>query len=193
MKKLSALLIFVFLLSAGAAAHALEGEWSEQIIGAIKNGNYNQINIIAASHPEAQGAIALFLLNESQKYKNNSDQEVKIFKAATPFVGRIPASDTEQADQIIGAMLKFASDPGVQRNSPRDAGDVFLTAMFMSNQPNMVAYDPNLHSEVLEAADDFVKGHPQDADKKLIDEVSLAQAGGAPESTPRGVINPSSD
>jgi hypothetical protein len=193
MKKLSALIILISWLGATPAAHAVDGEWSDRIIGAIRNGNYNQINIIAASHPESQGAIAMFLLKESQAHKNNPDQEVKIFAAATPFVGRIPAADAEQAGDIIRALLKFADDPTVQRNNPRDAGNVFLTALFMSSQPNLVANDPNLHAEVLEAADDFVKTNPQDADKKLLDEISLAQAGGAPEATPRGVINPSSD
>ena len=41
----------------------------------------------------------------------------------------------------------------------------------MSGQPNVVANDPNLHSEVLEAANDFIKEHPQDADKRLLEMV----------------------
>jgi hypothetical protein len=192
MKKLSALIIMLSWLTIGTA-HAVTGEWSSQVIGAIDHGNFNQINVIAASHPEAQGEIAMYLLKLSQDRKYSTDQQVKIFTAATPFVGRIPASETSQAGEIIRAQLKFADDPGVQRSKPNDAGTVFLTALLMSSQPNLVANDPTLHSEVLEAADDFVKSHPNDADKKLVEEVSLAQAGGAPETTPVGVINPSHD
>ena len=192
MKKLLALITLTSLLGASVAAHAA-AEWNDQIVSAIKAGNFNQINIIAASHPESQGAIALFLLEQSQEHKNNPELEVKIFNAATPFVGRIQAADAGRAGDIIRAELKFANDPGVQKNNPNAAGDIYLAALRMSNQPNVVAYDPTLHSEVLEAADDFVKTHPQDADKKLLEEVSLAEAGGAPENTPVGVINPSAD
>jgi len=192
MKKLLALITLITLLAASGAAFAA-AEWNEQIVGAIKNGNFNQINIIAASHPESQGEIALFLLEQSQKYKDNTQLEVKVFTAATPFVGRIPPAEANKAADVVRAMLNYASNPAVQKSDPRDAGNVYLVALRMSSQPNIVAYDPNLHSEVLEAANEFVKSHAEDADKKLLEEIDLAQAGGAPEVTPRGVINPSAD
>ncbi len=170
-----------------------QAKWSEGIRVAIQNNNFNQVNIIAASNPEDQGAIALFLLSQSATYKNNPDMQVKIFKAATPFVGRIPAADVAAADEAITGMLTVAADKDFQVRHPQDASEIFLTALIMSNQPNVVANDPTLHSQVLEAADDFVKKNPSDADKKLLEEVSLAEAGGAPSVTPIGTINPSAN
>jgi hypothetical protein len=194
MKKFLALAALIATLVAGtnvqAAPQGVDNKWQEPVNTAIKNADYNQINIIAASNPQAQGAIAVYLLQQSQNYKANPDREVRIFAAATPFVGRVAPSDAATASDIIGGMLKVAADKDFQKSHPQDAAVIFLNALNMSGQPNVVANDPNLHSEVLEAANDFIKEHPEDADKKLLEEVSLAQAGGAPESTPRGVIQP---
>jgi hypothetical protein len=196
MKKYLALAVLIATLGAGTIAQAAVGaqgvdnKWQEPVNEAIKNADYNKINIIAASNPQAQGAIAVYLLQQSQTFKNNPDRQAKVFAAATPFVGRIPAADASQAGEVIAVMLKVAADKDFQKNHPQDAAAIFLNALNMSGQPNVVATDPNLHSEVLEAANDFIKEHPQDADKRLLEEVSLAEAGGAPESTPRGVIQP---
>jgi len=169
------------------------GGVTESLNAAIANGNFNQINVIGASHPGEQGAIAVHLLQQSQTFGNQPTREVRVFAAATPFVGRIPPSDAGTASEIIGAMLKLAEDKNFQNAHPREAADIFLNALNMSSQPNIVAYEPNLHAEVLEAANDFIKEHPQDADKRLKEEVSLAEAGGAPETPPKGVINPSAE
>lgn len=192
MKKLL-MTITLTLVSFLGASMARAADWQDGIHAAIQNNNFNQINIIAASHPEAQGAIALYLLEQSQTYKNNPELEVKIFKAATPFVGRLPAADVAAADEIIAGMLTLAADKNFQQRNPQEASAIFLNALVMSSQPNVVANDPTLHSEVLEAADDFVKENPADADKKLLEEVSLAEAGGAPSVTPNGTLNPSHD
>src|SRR5262249_11343706 len=120
-------------------------------------------------------------------------REVKIFKAATPFVGRISTANAAAAAEIISKKLKIAANEKFQKEHPADASDIFVSALIMSGQPNIVAYDPNLHSEVLVAANDFIKAHPQAANSRLLEEVSLAQAGGAPESAPRGVANPSAE
>jgi hypothetical protein len=157
---------------------------------AIANNNYNQINVIGAANPGQQGAIAVYLLQQSQSYGGTPQREARVFAAATPFVGRIPAHDAGTATDIIANIIKIAEDKDFQQKHPREAADIFLSSLNMSAQPNIVAYEPNLHAEVLEAANDFIKEHPQDADKKLLEEVSLAEAGGAPESTPRGVIQP---
>ena len=143
--------------------------------------------------PKRRARSPSICLQLSQAYHGNPQREVQIFKSATPFVGRIPAADAGRADDIIAAMLKIAADPTFQKNHPREASDIFLSALLMSGQPNIVANDPNLHAEVLEAANDFIKEHPEDADKRLLEQVSLAEAGGAPETTPRGVINPSAE
>jgi len=193
MKKslLAAALILVSAIAASATAHAADVNGEIQV--AIKRNDFNRINVIAASHPDQQGAIALFLLQESQKYKNNPDLEVKIFDAATPFVGRIPPANVATADEVITGMLAVAANQDFQKRNPKGASDIFVNALVMSSQPNVVANDPTLHSEVLEAADDFVKKSPADADKRLLDEVNLAEAGGAPTVTPMGTRNPSQE
>ncbi len=190
MKKL---LLISFILSLGVNASALAADWRNDIQEAVKYSNYNRINVIAASNPDAQGEIALFLLQKAQESKASPDQDVKLFAAATPFVGRIPAADASKASDVVRAHLELAANPDFQKKYPRQAGDIFVHALYMSGQPNIVAYDPTLHAEVLEAANDFIKRSPSDADKKLLEEISLAQAGGAPETTPVGVIEPSAE
>jgi hypothetical protein len=195
MKKFSALffVILVTIFAAPVFAAPAPTGWQNDIDAAVKYSNYKQIDVIAASHPEAQGEIAVYLLQQSRSYRNDPEKEVRLFKAATPFVSRINAANVRPASEVIADMTQLASDPTFQSRNPQGAADIYLYALNMSGQPNVVAYDPNLHSEVLEAANDFIKSHPQDSDKKLLDQVSLAQAGGAPETTPRGIINPSAE
>jgi hypothetical protein len=191
MKKLLWVITLIALISINSPAFS--AAWDNDIQNAIKDRNFNQINIIAASNPESQGDIALFLLQQSQLHADNPELRVKIFDAATPFVGRIPAANVGPADETIASMLTVAANQDFQQNHPHEAADIFRNALIMSGQPNVVADDPNLHAEVLEAADSFLKKNPADVDKKLLEEVSLAEAGGAPEVTPIGVIRPSAD
>jgi hypothetical protein len=190
MKKFLPVLFLFFLLAAGAA-HA--ADWRSDLRAAIDGGNFDRVNIIAATHPGAQGDIALLLLKEAQAHASDRAMQIKIFDAATPFVGRIPAANIGPADDMISAMLAVGADPDFQQLHPQQANAILLSALVMSSQPNLVANDPTLHARALEAADDFVKKNPQDADKKLLDEVSLAEAGGAPSITPIGTINPSQE
>jgi hypothetical protein len=182
MKKIFAVIGLSFLLA--TSAQAAVGSWQGSIDAAIKAGNFNQINIIAASNPIQQGAIALYLLQLAQEGNGGLDTQVKTFEAATPFVGQITPVDSSDAANVIAAMLAKASDPAFQKDHPHEAATIFTAALVMSGQPNIVGKDPNLHQEVLTAADDFSKGHPEDVDKRLSEEISLAEAGGAPNNQP---------
>ena len=183
MKKLYALAGLLFVLSFSSSAAAVPA-WQGAINTAIANGNFSQINIIAASNPTAEGDIAAYLLKLVPHYANQPGTDIKIFEAATPFVGLIAQGNSNNAATVIAAMLAKATDPAFQRDNSRGAALIFTAALIMSGQPNIILQDPNLHQEVLTAADDFVKSHPQEADKRLLEEVSLAEAGGAPNNQP---------
>ena len=167
--------------------------WSGSIDTAVRKGDYNEINVIAAKNPAQQGDIALYLLDTSKKYGGNTTPGIKTFAAAAPFAGQIPPAKSDTVVESVNAMLKIAADPTFQKANPDGAADIFYAALIMSSQPGVVAADPTLHSAVLEAADEFLKTIPADSDKRLREEVDLAQAGGAPTTTPRTPINPSQE
>jgi len=167
--------------------------WSGSIDTAVRKGDYNEINVIAAKNPAQQGDIALYLLDTSKKYGGNTTPGIKTFVASAPFVGQIPPAKSDTVIESVNAMLKIAADPKFQQANPDGAADIFYAALIMSSQPGVVAADPTLHFAVLEAADDFLKTIPADSDKLLREEVDLAQAGGAPTTTPRTPVNPSQE
>jgi len=149
--------------------------------------------VIAAKNPGNQGEIALYLLDATKRYGDNPQTAVKIFATAAPFVGQIPPAKSDTVIETVNTMLKIAADPRFQQANPDAASDIYYAALIISSQPDVVAADPTLHSAVLEAADDFLKTVPADSDKRLREEVDLAQAGGAPTTTPRIPINPSQE
>jgi hypothetical protein len=184
MKKISAIIGLMIFCVAAFPVKAAPPAWQGAIDAAIKANNFTQINVIAASNPTAGGEIGLYLLKLSQNAGNGPGVDAKIFEAAAPFAGLIPPGDAAEAASIITAMLGEASNPTFQKDHSHEAAAIFAAALVMSGQPNIVVQDPNLHQEVLTAADDFLKSHPDDADKRLTDEVSLAEAGGAPNNQP---------
>lgn len=187
MKKSLAIISLISFIGAVSSAHA--ATWTSALQTAIQQGNFNQINIIAAQNPQSQGDIALYLLQQSQQDQGKT--KIKLFLAAAPFVGQIGASDAGKADDLILAMLKIASDENFQNGDPKGAAAIFTAALIMSNQPNIVAADPNLHAAVLEEAHKFHEKHPG-TDNNFDEQVSLAEAGGAPTFPPYGTINPRS-
>jgi hypothetical protein len=179
MKKLilSALFAILVSLSTQASASAI----TTALQAAINSNNFAQIDSIAAANPAAQGEIAMYLLQQAQaKMATNPDIAARIFAAAAPFVAQIPSSQAADAASIIASIVSTASGAGFESSNPGAASSIFEAALGMTNQPNILASNPNLHATVLAGANTFLEKNPQGADKKLQDIVSLAQAPGAP-------------
>ncbi len=192
MKRL--VLIGLALLPFLGTSPALAASWTEAIQGAIKNGDFAQIDVVAAKNPEQQGDIAMYLLQQSQNSALNEGTRVKLFASTMPFGSQIPLSDAGEASTIIGKMLNLAGDPDFQKKHTHDANDIITTALSLTSEPNIVTANPNLHNLAVAEADDFATNNPGEVDKKLKDQVDLAlQIGLPPPLGPRGIINPSQE
>lgn len=190
MKKL--LLISAFLFSFAVVSPVHAAAWTDAIQNAIKSGDYAQIDVIGAKYPEAQGEIAMYLLQQSQNPALSQDARIKLFVAATPYVGQVPPADAGKAAAIIQAMVNLANNPAFRKSNPHDTAEIFAAAVSMTSQPNIVAQDPNFRNLVLANADDFLGDAPADVIKKLQEQVSLAlQIGTPPPLGPRGTLLPS--
>lgn len=193
MKKFTLILIATFLLGQGSAAIA--SDWMTDLREALTNGNFTEINVIAANNPGAQNDIAMFLLREGQNnLATRPDVAIKLFTAAVPFASQIKLPSAREAGNIISTFLALARDPAFQRRNPQGASEIFTSALAMSTEPNLVVANPNLHNAALADARDFMGDNPSDANKVLADQVSLAlQVGSPPPIGPHGVINPSAE
>lgn len=193
MKKFALVLIAAFLLAQGNVAVA--SDWTTELREALANGNFAEINVIAANNPTAQNDIAMFLLREGQNnLATRPDVAIKLFAAAVPFASQIKLPNAREAGNIISAFLALARDPAFQRRSPQGASEIFTAALAMSTEPNIVVANPNLHNVALANARDFMGDDASDANKVLADQISLAlQVGSPPPIGPHGVINPSAE
>jgi hypothetical protein len=193
MKNLSLLTIATLLLT--GIVPVLAADWNTELQTAVKTGNFAEIDVIAAEHPDHQGGIAMYLLSQTQEnIKSHPDQAIKLFNAAVPFAGQIPLSDAGKAGRTVYLMLVLANDPGFQKGNPNGVNDIYTAALAMSSEPNIVVGNPLLHNAALADANDFMGSNPTIADKKLSDEVDLAlQVGSPPPLGPHGVINPSQE
>lgn len=193
MKKLVLSSIFAFLLTFASVANA--STVTDQIQAAINAGNYDQIGTIAAANAGAQGEIAMFLLDQAlAKISSNPSQAAQIFAAAGPYVSQIPAGESGSAATKINSIVSAASGAGFQSSNPGAASDIFTAALLMTNQPNILAANPNLHAGVLSAANTFVQNNPQGANDGLKNAVQLAEtAGSAPGTGPVGAHIPTTE
>lgn len=180
MKKLvllASLMLTIFAISPAFAASV-----TEQIQAAVKSGNFEQINVIAAKNPEDQGDIAMYLLQQSQNSALSEDVRIKLFTSAAPFGSQIPVDDSQQAASLIGDMLNQLPP------DHKKASGVIAAALGLSDQPNILTGNPQVHEKALALADEYVA----DGDKALQDQVDLAlQVGLNPPVGPRGIIVPS--
>ncbi len=177
MKKLilSALFALFVSFSVQASASAV----TDSIQAAIAAGNFEKINQIAAANPAAQGEIAMYLLQQAQaKIATNPTLAAKIFAAAAPFVGQIPAKQSAQAAQIIASVVGTASGKGFGAASPCPAGDILAAAIGMTAQPNISSQNASLHGQTLANANGLLEQSPQCAGSTLQSVVSLAQTPG---------------
>lgn len=176
MKKLLSPVAFSFLLLA-TISPASAATWTAAVNAAIASGNYDSINQIVASNPGDTGAIAAFLLQTAQNDAGaKPGVAVQLLNVATPLAGQIPAPDAGAAVGNIESLLKLANDPGFQKADPKGAAAIFSDALNLSSLPNITAADPKLHGIVVADAGDFLAANP-DLDKKLHDDVNLAQGG----------------
>ncbi|MER2519247.1 MAG: hypothetical protein ABTQ34_00990 [Bdellovibrionales bacterium] len=193
MKKFALVIIAALLF---AQSHAVvASDWMTELREALANGNFAEINVIAANNPGAQNDIALFLLREGQNnLATRPDVAIRLFSAAVPFASQIKLTSAREAGNIIAAFLALARDPAFQKRNPQGASDIFTAALAMSIEPNIVVANPNLHNVVLADARDFMGDNPVDANKVLADQINLALQVGSPAPIgPRGVINPSAE
>lgn len=188
MKKLA--LISALIVTLFASTVAFAASWTEQIQAAIKNGKFDQIDVIAAKNPEDQGDIAMYLLQQSQNTGLSQDVRIKIFTSAAPFGSQIPQEDSTQAASLISDMLNLSGDPAFQQSHHQQAVAIISTALGLSDQPNILTGNPNVHEVALAQANEFIN----DGDQGLQDQVDLAlQVGLSPPVGPRGIINPSAE
>lgn len=179
MKKLILAALLVLFVSASGQASASAATAAVQ--SAINSNNFAAIASYAAANPAAQGEIAMYLLQQAQaKLATNPNLAAQIFAAATPYVSQIPAGQSASAATIIASIVNTVSGAGFQSSNPGPASSIFADALNMTNQPNILAANPNLHANTLTAANAFLDKNPQGADKKLRETVSLAQAPGTP-------------
>lgn len=176
MKKLLSSVAFSFLLLATISS-ASAATWTAAVNAAIASGNYDSINQIVASNPGSTGDIASFLLQTAQNDAGtNPGVAVQLLNVATPLAGQIPPAGGGAAVGNIQAMLALANNPDFQKNDPKGAAAIFSDALNLASLPNITAADPQLHGIVVADAGDFLSKHP-DLDKKLHDDVNLAQGG----------------
>ncbi len=189
------MLVFVVALLLAQSHVALASDWMTELREAVANGNFAEINIIAANNPGAQNDIAMFLLREGQNnLATRPDVATRLFAAAVPFASQIKLGSAREAGNVIATFLALARDPAFQKRNPQGASDIFTAALAMSIEPNIVVANPNLHNVALADARDFMGDNPADANKVLADQISLALQIGSPAPIgPRGVINPSAE
>lgn len=195
MKKFALILIAALLF---AHSHtAIASDWMTELREALANGNFAEINVIAANNPNAQNDIAMLLLREAQNnLATRPDVAIKLFTAAVPFASQIKLASAREAGNIVATFLALARDPAFQKRNPQGASEIFTAALAMSTEPNLVVANPNLHNIALADARDFMGDdpNPSDANKVLADQISLALQVGSPAPIgPRGVINPSAE
>lgn len=195
MKKFALILIAAFLFAQSHAA--LASDWATELREALANGNFAEINVIAANNPNAQSDIAMFLLREGQNnLAARPDVAIKLFTAAVPFASQIKLASAREAGNIISTFLALARDPAFQNRNHQGASEIFTAALAMSTEPNLVVANPNLHNVALADARDFMgdSPNPSDTNKILADQINLALQIGSPAPLgPHGVINPSAE
>lgn len=146
---------------------------------AINNNNIAGIAAIAAANVPAQGEIGLFLLQQAQaKLSSNPALAAQLFEAAAAYVAQMNPAQSASAATIIAAITNTANGAGFQSGNPDATSAIFAAALGMTNQPNIIAANSNLHATVLADANAYLQKNPQGANKKLKDSVSLAQAPG---------------
>lgn len=169
-------LLALFVSLSGQASASLA---TAAVAAAISSNNFAAIDSYAAANPAAQSEIAMVLLQQAQaKITTNPALAAKIFEAAAVYIAQIPAAQSAQAANLIASIVGTVNGEGFQSANPDAASTIFAAALSMSNQPNILAVNPNLHATVLANADAFIQKNPQGADKKLKERVSLAQTPG---------------
>ncbi len=177
MKKLILSALFVLFVTLSGQASA--SPYTAAIQAIVGGGNVAAIDAYAAANPGAQGELAMYLLEQAQaKLATNPTLAAQLFAAAGTYVGQIPAAQAASAAGIIASIVNTVSGVGFQTSNPGAASSIFTTALNMTNQPNILAANPNLHATVLAGANAFLEKNPQGADKKLREVVSLAQTPG---------------
>lgn len=177
MKKLilSALFVFFVSLSGQASASAV----STAVQSAISSNNFDSIATFAAGNPAAQGELAMYLLQQAQaKLATNPALAAKLFQAAAAYVAQIPAAQAGQAANIIASVVSSTSSKVCQAGGADPYSTILAAALSMSNQPNIIAANANLHATVLASADAYVAKSPECAGDNLKQTVLLAQTPG---------------
>ncbi|MBI3419290.1 MAG: hypothetical protein HY053_04065, partial [Proteobacteria bacterium] len=131
----------------GTSLPAMAAPWSSALQAAVNSGNTGQINAIAAAHPDAQGEMALFLLQQvAALLATKPELAAKIFAATGPFVPQVPAGQSPSAADILIKIIQTAKDSGFQQKDCRGALTILGAALSMSSMPNIVVASPNLHA-----------------------------------------------
>ncbi len=168
--------------------------WMAGVNTAIQNGKYEDVDRIAANNPGAQGAIALYLLQQAQSLSSsNFDKAADIFATATPFVSQIPADGVGQAVQLITVMLNAADVASAGGTGCAGASKIFTSGIGMSTQANISAQSSGLRGTALSSAQTAIKSNSDCETDSLDDQISLAQQPIAPLAGVHGAIVPSND
>lgn len=188
MKKSS--LIMAAWLALIHVQNAMAADWQTDLQKALQNGQYTEIDVIAANHPALQGQIAVYLLDQAQiNTGSQPDKAVKLLVAATTFVDQIEVADIDSVSRDVNALLSLARNADFRKKDPQAAATLYTSALAISRDPSVIMTNPDLHHSVVADARDFLNKDPQNSDPQLSDEVSLALQIGASSSTFESATN----
>lgn len=183
-------LTFIFLTTPLFAAG-----WQEEVVQAVNNGNFSEIDVTAATYPEQQGPLALFLLQEAHdKLDSNPALASQLFAIAATYVSQISSEKTASIKSVIQVFFDRARNSQFQSSHAQEAGDIFAALIYMAQQNNIAALLPEFQDQVLADAKDYLANYPQAPDRlRKIVSLAQSQSGGAPTIGVLGASIPSAE
>lgn len=176
MKNILRVLAMGGLLSVGFSP-AFADSFMDQLQAAVASGNMEKVELLAATHPDQQGDIGAYLLQQASTLgATDAGKSAKLLNEAKSYIGQMNATQSQQAATEISGLLTLASGSGFETDHPDAAGDILSAIVTMSGQTNIASVSPLLETTAINAAKSFESSAPANVKSKLEQVVSLAQA-----------------